>query len=117
MTALDLLTKLRSCGVAIEANGDRLKIDAPKGVITPELREALATNKTEIIALLIEDCPSIKPHDESQIESEKVSSLIPEPLPVDVIDYCYNGPCGALLEFKQGRAYCPRCSVYQRIVA
>ena len=74
-------------------------------------------DKSEIIALLTETFQSDNFNIESQIEGETGSSLIPDPLPIDVIAYCYNGPCGALLEFKQGRAYCPRCGVYQRIVA
>lgn len=42
MNAAELLVELRARGVVIEASGDRLKVDAPKGIVTPELREALA---------------------------------------------------------------------------
>ena len=43
MTARNLLTLLREKGVQIRTSGaDRLVIDAPKGTITPQLREELA---------------------------------------------------------------------------
>ncbi|MCC5608951.1 amino acid adenylation domain-containing protein [Nostoc sp. CHAB 5834] len=47
-----LLTNLANQGVKISANGDLLDIDAPKGVITPELRNSLAKHKAELLALL-----------------------------------------------------------------
>lgn len=43
-------------------------------------------------------------------------SIISMPLPINLIEQCFNTGCPALLEFKQGRAYCPRCGVHQRIV-
>ena len=52
MNAAELLIELRARGVVIEAAGDRLKVDAPKGVVTPELREALAEHKIEVLALI-----------------------------------------------------------------
>ena len=53
----------------------------------------------------------------SRSNGELNGAKIPEPLPLDVIEQCFNTDCPALLEFKQGRAYCPRCRVYQRIVS
>jgi hypothetical protein len=55
MKAGELLIELRSRGVLIEPAGDRLKVDAPKGVITQELREALAACKSEVLAILAVD--------------------------------------------------------------
>jgi hypothetical protein len=54
-------------------------------------------------------------------EDQVIRTLAPpsvnnEPLPINVIERCFNGGCPALLEFKQGCAYCPRCGVHQRIV-
>ena len=48
MNAGELLIELRSRGVLLEPAGDRLKIDAPKGSLTQELREALAACKSEV---------------------------------------------------------------------
>lgn len=52
MTVMEILNELHSRGVTVEAAGDRLRVDAPKGAVTPELREALAERKTEVLALI-----------------------------------------------------------------
>ena len=48
----ELLTELESQGVKITAEGERLKIKAPRGTLTRELRERLAASKPDIIAAL-----------------------------------------------------------------
>jgi hypothetical protein len=53
MNTVELFTDLRSRGVVLKATGDRLRVDAPKGSITPELREAMIDHKLGIIALLM----------------------------------------------------------------
>jgi hypothetical protein len=102
MTAVDCLQKLYARGVRLSIEADALKYEAPRGAITPELREAVAMNRAQIMRLLTKGEPS---------------NRIPEPLPIDVIERCFNGNCPALLEFKQGRAFCPRCGVHQQIVS
>ena len=53
MTARNLLTLLREKGVEIRTSGaDRIVIDAPKGTITPQLREELAANKADLLRIL-----------------------------------------------------------------
>ena len=52
MTTSDFLSDLRSLGVRLAADGDQLRISAPKGALTPDLREELARRKAEILALL-----------------------------------------------------------------
>ena len=52
MSARELLVQLREKGVEVKANGDRLVIDAPRGTITPDLREALSANKAELLQIL-----------------------------------------------------------------
>jgi len=50
MTPQALLSRLREQGIQIRISGaDRLAVDAPKGALTPELRNALSTFKTEIL--------------------------------------------------------------------
>ncbi|NEQ88616.1 MAG: hypothetical protein F6K26_54515, partial [Moorea sp. SIO2I5] len=44
-----LLNNLANKGVKLSANEGSLDIDAPKGVITPELRESLVEHKAEIL--------------------------------------------------------------------
>ena len=53
MTAQNLLSQLREKGVELKtSDGDRLVIDAPKGTITDELRDALKTHKSELLQIL-----------------------------------------------------------------
>ena len=52
MNAAELIIELEARGAQIEATGDRLRVDAPKGAITLELREALAACKAEVLAIL-----------------------------------------------------------------
>lgn len=49
---VDFLLELRELGVTISVEGDRLLIEAPPGTLTPEHRDALAANKSDIIRLL-----------------------------------------------------------------
>jgi hypothetical protein len=59
MTAAGFLASLRACGATVAAVGDRLRIEAPAGMVTQELREALAAHKPELIRLL--SAPSFDP--------------------------------------------------------
>ena len=52
MTALELLSLLNSQDIKIWADGDRLRYNAPKGALTPDLREELAARKSELLAIL-----------------------------------------------------------------
>ena len=52
MTAETLLATLRDRGVEFTADGGSLRYRAPKGVLTPELRDALTRHKGEILTLL-----------------------------------------------------------------
>src|ERR1700687_2089377 len=52
MSPAVLLTELRQQGAIIHARDDRLVIDAPSGVLTPELRERITTHKRELLTLL-----------------------------------------------------------------
>jgi hypothetical protein len=52
VNALSLVRDLEHAGVILEARGDRLRVNAPKGVVTPEMREQLVRHKSAIIGLL-----------------------------------------------------------------
>lgn len=52
MTADVLLTELRNRGAALTVVGDRLRVEAPVGVLSPEIRTALAAYKAELLSLL-----------------------------------------------------------------
>ena len=52
MTADETLAELHRRGVILEPNGDRLRYRAPQGALTPELREAMAEHKGEILSTI-----------------------------------------------------------------
>jgi hypothetical protein len=54
MTAAELLTTLHALGVTLSPRVDRLRVDAPEGVLTAELRQAIRTQKGELLALVEE---------------------------------------------------------------
>lgn len=51
-TATALLKKLSHLGIRVEASGERLKVHAPPGALTDDLRAALAAHKQELLKLL-----------------------------------------------------------------
>ncbi|RIK32675.1 MAG: non-ribosomal peptide synthetase [Anaerolineae bacterium] len=52
MMVLELLSRLRRSGIELQLVGDRLRIIAPEGVLTPLLKEELSARKEEIIEFL-----------------------------------------------------------------
>ncbi|MBE8987830.1 non-ribosomal peptide synthetase [Nostoc sp. LEGE 12450] len=74
MNLHSLLTDLSHQGIKLSANGNLLDIDAPKGVITPEIRNSLAKYKAELLALLqdngtsLTSLPTITPAPELRYE-------------------------------------------------
>ncbi len=52
MSARALLRELRGLGVALEPDGNRLRVDAPAGVMTDGLRDTLTEHKTHLLKLL-----------------------------------------------------------------
>lgn len=52
MTPLDLLAELERRNVKLTLSGDKLRLNAPAGVLTPELKEAVRRQKPALIALL-----------------------------------------------------------------
>lgn len=50
--AAEILSDLTRRGVRLAPNGDRLHVDAPKGLLTPELLDELRRHKAELLALL-----------------------------------------------------------------
>ena len=60
MTAPELLAALTAVGASIQVVDDRLRIEAPRNVVTPELRSALAEQKPALLTLLREP-PRVRP--------------------------------------------------------
>ena len=57
MTTADaLIEDLAASDVHLEACGDQLNVDAPKGTLTPELADQIRDQKPELLALLSDRC-------------------------------------------------------------
>nr|QEO74288.1 condensation domain-containing protein [uncultured bacterium] len=54
MTTIELLGRLRALDITLALDGDRLKVSAPEGAMTAELRAELARRKPELVALVRE---------------------------------------------------------------
>jgi amino acid adenylation domain-containing protein len=54
MSILDLLTELRKKDIQLSIDGDKLRIDAPDGVLTSDLIDTLKQKKSDLIAFLNE---------------------------------------------------------------
>jgi len=52
MNALTVLLVLQSVGATIRRDGAGLAIDAPAGAVTPEIREAVAGCRSELLRML-----------------------------------------------------------------
>ncbi len=52
MNTLDLLAEFKRLNVKLSLAGDKLRFEAPAGVLTPEIKEALRQHKAALIALL-----------------------------------------------------------------
>ncbi len=52
MRTTELLSELGGKGIKVWAEGDRLRYRAPKGILTPDLRQELVNRKGEILTLL-----------------------------------------------------------------
>src|ERR671918_134034 len=55
MSALALMRDLQAAGVVLEVRDRRLHVDAPAGLITPEMRDSIARHKAELLAMLAAD--------------------------------------------------------------
>ncbi|NEO95934.1 MAG: non-ribosomal peptide synthetase, partial [Moorea sp. SIO3G5] len=52
MNLEQVLSQISSRGIKLSAAGNELKIRAPKGALTPDIRETIAQNKAELLDLL-----------------------------------------------------------------
>ncbi len=68
MSVLDLLTELRKKDVQLRVDGNKLRVNAPDGVLTSDLIEALKQRKFDIIAFLSESTQSELPVAYTMIE-------------------------------------------------
>lgn len=88
MTAQSLLSQLREKGVEVRVSGlDRLVIDAPKGALTRELRDALADHKAEILQTLQRQQQRAEADTVPDVEPSAPEPVQPEPSPAPVSEF------------------------------
>jgi TubC N-terminal docking domain len=59
MTPHDLIAACRTRGITLEVIGERLRCRAPVGALTPELKQALATQKAALVPILTGEAPTL----------------------------------------------------------
>lgn len=52
MSAQEIITSISRLGITLSLNGDRLRVDAPKGVVTNELIRQITDHKSELLAII-----------------------------------------------------------------
>ena len=52
MTPVELIQLLETTGISLAVQGGRLKVDAPAGTLTPELRQTIVVHKTSLMVLM-----------------------------------------------------------------
>lgn len=82
MNLHSLLNTLSNHKIKLSVNNDSLIVDAPKGTLTPELREIIQAHKTQILALLQHkisspenNLPTIIPNPELRYESFPLTDM------------------------------------------
>jgi hypothetical protein len=68
MTTTSLLKDLQRLGVDVTANGDKLVVNAPRGVLTPEMLSSIAEQKEVLLGLLSArpGCPNVDEMEEEE---------------------------------------------------
>jgi hypothetical protein len=82
MTFPELQSCLDRLGVKLSI---RLVVDAPAGAMTPEVKDALATHKPTLLALLAIGSPLVHP-DWERLSRERWGPAIGDPTPGIIID-------------------------------
>ena len=77
MTSYELLTHLQQLGVKLTLNDGRLKVHAPKGVLTLDLQRDLKEHKSDILYLLALPEPA-KPGAEVEELRRKIGEMVRE---------------------------------------
>ncbi|MCP4687684.1 MAG: amino acid adenylation domain-containing protein, partial [Desulfobacterales bacterium] len=68
----EFIARLRGLDIELRADGDDLRVNAPRDALTPDLRDELSARKTEILSFLRRSAPSA---------STRAAGRSPEPAP------------------------------------
>lgn len=103
MNGLELLNQLRAAGVRVWVDGDRLKLDAPAGVLTEQMRADLAAAKGEIFSLL------------SSPTARAGSAVRPIVVRAHALMKCPFDDCGGSVSCKDGHCCCDGCKCWFKL--
>src|SRR5262245_50917138 len=86
MTATGLLEELHTKGVHLTVEGERVAVDAPKGVLTDDLRQAIRQHKAALLALLAQpasahNAATTAPSPQEACSRQEHRSPLPPPYP------------------------------------
>lgn len=96
MSAQTLLERLHRLGAALETDGDRLRIKAGKGAITPELLAQMKAQKADLIALLSRPAARAVPQSDNQAQLWFLDRLQPDnPMYNNPLALRITGACDA----------------------
>jgi hypothetical protein len=98
MTLPELQTCLERLGVKLSL---RLVVDAPAGVMTPEVKHALATHKPALLAMLAVGSPPVRP-DWDRLSRERWGPAVGDSAPGIVIDRPARGLTALVDDLKNG---------------
>jgi hypothetical protein len=86
VTATALLDELRTKGVSLAVEGEHIAVDAPKGVLTDDVRQVIRQHKAALLALLAQPAPAndtapTAPSTQGVCPQQEHVSLLPPPYP------------------------------------
>jgi hypothetical protein len=104
MTMVEILALTRSAGIRLEARGRTLRVEAPAGTLTPELRAALIGFKPNLLVVL-----------ERLQAMRHLAVIAPRPLPY-ARAWAKGGPgrcwsCGDRLDHPHAYGRCVPCDI------
>jgi hypothetical protein len=104
MTVVEVLTVAQTAGIRLEARGRTLRVEAPAGVLTPDLRAALVVLKPALLVVL-----------ERVQAMRHLAAVAPRPLPY-ARAWAKSGPgfcfsCGDLLGHPDAYGRCVPCDI------
>ncbi|MDC3955566.1 non-ribosomal peptide synthetase [Polyangium jinanense] len=94
MSIHQLVHELAQLGIKISVSGEQLQVQAPKGALTPALRERIAQNKSDLLALLREGPLEARGEEQAGIEPALEDRFLPFPL-TDIQKAYWLGRTGA----------------------
>jgi hypothetical protein len=100
VTTTELLTTCRQAGVTLAASGNRVRVSAPAGIVTPTLRAALTARKPELLHVMWR-LEGMRRHTEPVPTAKSVHEAPGGP------GHCFS--CGDPLDHPQAYGRCTWC--------